>query len=101
MWPKCTPFDIFSVYPGTVCVLIQVEVEDVNDTYTMEFHITSRKVDGGSQKPIYKLVGGDEYIYYSPDVYGWRLGEIDGDDVGAFSYESESLIIVSLIDFVV
>ena len=81
--------------------MIEVKKENVTGIYKDKYHITSRKIDGGSQKPIYKLVGGDEYIYYSPDVYGWRLGEIDGDDVGAFSYESESLIIVSLIDFVV
>ena len=89
-------FETFSVYPGTVCVSIEVKKENVTGTYTDEYYITSRKVDGGSQKPIYKLVGGDEYIYYFPDVYGWRLGDIDGDEFGAFSYESKNLIIDSL-----
>ena len=74
--------------------------ENVTGTYTDKYQITSRKVDGSSNKPIYKLVGGDEYIYYFPDAYGWRLGDIVGDDIGDFSYESKNLIIDSPIDFV-
>ena len=89
MWSKCTPIDNFSVYPGTVCVLIQVEIEDGNDTYTEVFHITSRKVNGSSQKPIYKSIDESYYIYYLPDAYGWRYGEIDGNEFTDFYYESK------------
>ena len=67
--------------------------ENVTGTYTDEYHITSRKVDGSSQKPIYKLISGDEYIYYLPDEFGWRIGDIIGNDFGYFSYESMNLII--------
>ena len=81
--------------------MIEVKKENVTGTYTDKYQITSRKVDGSSNKPIYKLVGGDEYIYYFPDAYGWRLGDIVGDDIGDFSYESKNLIIDSPIDFVV
>ena len=80
---------IFLVYPGTVCVLIQVEIEDGNDTYIEEFHITSSKVIGSSQKPIYKSIDENYYIYYLPDAYGWRYGQIDGNTFDDFDYESK------------
>ena len=75
--------------------------ENVTGTYTDKYQITSRKVDGSSQKPIYKLVSGDEYIYYYPSEFGWVIGDIIGNDFGHFSYESKNLVIDSLIDFVV
>ena len=80
----------FSVYPGTVCVSIEVNKENVTGIYTDEYHITSRKVDEPSDKPIYKLVSGDEYIYYLPDEFGWRIGDIIGNDFDYFSYESKN-----------
>ena len=99
--PKYSFFGIFSVYPGTVCVSIEVKNENVTGTYTDMYHITSRKVDGGSDKPIYKPVSGDEYIYYLPDEFGWRIGDIIGNDFGDFSYESKNLVVENLIYFIV
>ena len=64
-------------------------IENGNDTYTEEFHITNRKVNKSSQKPIYKLVGGNYYIHYIPDAYGWRYGQIDGNTFDDFDYESK------------
>ena len=99
VYPCGVNVDNFSVYPGTVCVLIQVEIEDGNGTYTEEFHITSRKVNRSTQKPIYKLVGGNQYIYYRPDAYGWRIGDIDGNNFGGFYEESKNIIIQFLYSY--
>ena len=66
-----------------------VQIHMRHPVYTDEYHITSRKVDEPSDKPIYKLVSGDEYIYYLPDEFGWRIGDIIGNDFDYFSYESK------------
>jgi hypothetical protein len=70
-----------------------VKIENGNDTFIFHYHITSRKVYGSSQKPIYKLVGGNQYIYYRPDAYGWRIGDIDGNNFDGFYEQSKNIII--------
>ena len=53
------------------------------------YHISDNKVMGASQWPTYKLDGGDEYIYYFPDAYGWRIGELFNGKEHSFSLESK------------
>ena len=53
------------------------------------YHISDIKVNGASHRPTYKLEGGDEYIFYFPDAYGWRIGDIiNGTELDDFSLES-------------
>ena len=67
--------------------------ENGTPTYTEFYHISDNRVKGASRWPTYKLEGGDEYIYYFPDAYGWRIGDLlDGTKENGFTYESKYLI---------
>ena len=48
---------------------------------TGNYRITFEKSSGSPNLPVYKLVGGNRYIYFhSSDTYGWRIGQKDGLD---------------------
>ena len=81
----------FTVDSSTVCVSIEVNgFENGTPTYTEFYHISDNKVTGASQWPTYKREGGDEYIYYFPDAYGWRIGELfNGTEQSTFNLESK------------
>ena len=85
---------IFTVDPSTVCVSIEVNYyENGTNTFSEIYHISDNKVTGASQWPTYKLDGGDEYIYYFPDAYGWRIGELFN------GMEQSSFTSISKIDY--
>ena len=80
---------------GVVCVSIEVNIiQNGTKTKTDTYHITSKTFIGATQKPIYKHECGDLYIYYFPDAYGWRIGDLSGnvEDLPNFSYESKNII---------
>ena len=62
--------------------------------FTEFYHISDAKVTGATNWPTYKLDGGDEFIYYFPDAYGWRIGELwNGTEQSEFSLESKIIIL--------
>ena len=66
-------------------------IENGTKTQTDTYRITNKTFVGATQKPIYKLDCGDLFIYYFPDAYGWRIGDlfrIESFDI--FSYESKN-----------
>ena len=80
---------ISTVDPSTVCVSIKVNYFESGKNITPEiYHISDVKVDGVPNRPTYKLEGGDAYIYYFPDAYGWRIGVIINGTEEKFSSES-------------
>ena len=74
-----------------VCVSIEVSYFESGRTITPEiYHISDVKVNGASHRPTYKR-NGDEYIFYFPDAYGWRIGElINGTKRHGFTFASNS-----------
>ena len=53
------------------------------------YNIAKKTFNGATQKPIYKLDGGVVYIYYFPDAYGWRMGDLPGTENAQLYYLSK------------
>jgi hypothetical protein len=83
-----------TVDQGAVCVSIEVTfIQNGTKTNTDTYHITNKTFIGATQKPIYKLDCADLYIFYSPNANGWIIGDIIGNRMGDFYYESKNIII--------
>ena len=57
------------------------------------YHITFERSSGSPNLPVYKLVGGNRYIYFhSSDTHGWRIGQkdgLEGQNADQFFYASK------------
>ena len=68
---------IYTVDPSTVCVSIEVNFFENERKITSKiYHISDVKVNGAKKWPTYKSDYGALYIYYFPDAYGWRIGDL-------------------------
>ena len=60
---------------------------------TGTYSIVDEKASKSPDMPVYKLVGGDRYVYFNPNGEGWRIGKkerLSGENEGKHWYRSKS-----------
>ena len=61
---------------------------------TGTYSITEEKASKSPDMPVYKMDGGDRYVYFNPGGNGWRISDKDdlsGETEGNYWYRSKSL----------
>ena len=78
-----------------LCSKLTVTGDDYGSV-TGTYLISEEKASKSPDKPVYKLVGEDRYIYYSPTKgEGWRLAvkrDLAGETEGYYYYRSKKFI---------
>ena len=82
----------FLVHEGLICPELIVTGDDwasVTGTYVISDETASK----APERPVYKLVGQDRYVYFNPGGAGWRIGtkkRLSGETEGWYMYQSKS-----------